>query len=137
MKKIIFAILIMLALTGTAWSQAWGWNQAPLNTMRLEGTLQLQNGQIALNTGSAVYFVPELRQLIGFVDGLVENARVTVDAYVMGNTLRLTQLTVAGRSYDFAAQNFAQANPGFNNVPMGRNANRGHHRGFHNAWCCW
>jgi len=137
MKKIIFAILIMLALKGTVWSQGWGWNQVPASTVRLEGSLQLQNGQIALNTGTAVYFVPELRQLVGFVDGLVENARVTVDAYVMGNSLRLTQLTVAGRSYDFAAQNVPQVNPGFNNVPMGRNVSRGHHRGLHNAWCCW
>ena len=131
MKRFLLVAVIILMVLGTASAQGWGNFQAPAQPIAVEGTLQLQNGQIAINSGTAVYFVPSISRLIGFIDGLREGARVSVEGYVYGNTIHTTKLTIAGRSYDFPDPVTGQ---GFtNNAPGWRH--HGYMAGFHNDCC--
>ena len=72
------------------------------------GTLQLQNGQIALAGGNTVYFVPTLGRYIGFIDGLKEGVGVSIDGYASGNYLEPSKVTINGKSYDFSPNNLGQ-----------------------------
>ena len=130
MKRFFLTAAIILMVLGTASAQAWGnWAQ-PAQSITVEGTLQLQNGQIALNSGTEVYFVPSISRLIGFIDGLREGARVSVEGYVYGNTIHTTKLTIAGRVYDFPDPVTGQGYP--ENAPgWGRHHNMGHMGRFH------
>ena len=105
MKKLIFIALIAFLAIGTVTGQArgFGWPipVAP-ETVRVEGTLQLQNGQIVLSTGTALYFIPGIMRYIGFIDGLREGARITAEGYASGNLLHTTKLIIGEREYDFA-----------------------------------
>ena len=98
MKKLVFITIITFLAIGTVSAQTWEGAVAPPATF--EGTLQLQQGQIALSAGNAVFFVPALSQYIGFIDGLKEGARISILGYAFGNTLRPVQFTIDGRSYD-------------------------------------
>ena len=117
MKKYAVLFVIAVLAIGTASAQGWGW--APPETVRVEGTLQLQNGQIALSTGTAVYFVPDLARYIGFIDGLREGARISAEGFASGGFLQPTKLTIDGRVYDFAT-----------NTPGCCHMGQGHHRGY-------
>ncbi|MCL2006931.1 MAG: hypothetical protein FWG77_02480 [Treponema sp.] len=101
MRKLIFFTLIALLAVGTISAQGWG-NFGPTETTRVEGTLQLQQGQIAISTGTTSFFIPMLNRYIGFVDGLREGARVTVTGYTYGNVIHLTHFSVGGREYDLS-----------------------------------
>ena len=104
MKKPGFVLVIAFVAIGGISAQNWGNSQS----ITIEGTLQLQNGQVAVSTENAVYFVPELGRYVGFIDGLREGARVSVAGYASGNYLQLVQMTLNGKSYDFLTNNFAQ-----------------------------
>jgi len=101
MRKIGFLLVIAFLAIGTVsaqnWRNQWGISQS----ITVEGTLQLQNGQIAVSTGNAVYYVPVLNQYIGFIDGLKEGARISVLGYASGNILQASQVTINGKTYDF------------------------------------
>ena len=127
MKKLVFLVVIALLVIGTASAQGWGWvPPAPPETVRVDGTLQLQNGHIVLSTGTVVYFVPGLMRYIGFIDGLREGARISAEGFASGNFLQPTKLTIGGREYDFAANT-----PGWG--PMG-GPMMGHHMRGHRRW---
>ena len=101
MKKIGLALAIALLAIGTVSAQGWGnWGGASQTTVTVEGTLQLQNGQIAVSSGNATFFVPMLGRYVGFVEGLREGARVSVVGYASGNFLQPVQFTIDGRTYD-------------------------------------
>ena len=119
MKKLVFLSLIALLVIGTVSAQGW---TSP-ETIRVEGTLQLQNGYIVLSTGTVVYYIPGLMRYIGFIDGLREGARISVEGFVSGNLLQATKLIIGGREYDLLANNQRWG-------PMGGHHGRG--RG-----CCW
>ena len=106
MKKISFllvvAILAMGVVSAQNWRNQWGIGQP----VTVEGTLQLQNGQIVVSTGNAVYFVPVLNQYIGFIDGLKEGARVSVLGYASGDILQVSQITINGKSYVFQSSRY-------------------------------
>jgi len=104
MKKIGFVLLVAFAAIGGISAQ----NRGISRSITVEGTLQLQEGQIAISTGNAVYFVPELGRYVGFIDGLKEGARVSVAGYASGNYLQPVQMTLNGKSYDFQTNNLAQ-----------------------------
>ena len=115
MKKLGFVLVIaFLAISGIS-AQNWGNPQS----ITIEGTLQLQNGQIAVSTGSAVYFVPELGRYVGFIDGLREGSRVSVAGYAFGNYLQPVQMTLNGKSYDLQANAFGNYGTGYNNYGVG------------------
>jgi hypothetical protein len=99
MKKSILVVVIAASIAGAVFAQNTGnpWGQA----VTVDGTLGLQNGVIILTSGNTVYFVPYLARYAGFVDGLKEGARVSVQGYAGEyNTLIPTAFTVNGKSYD-------------------------------------
>ena len=102
MKKLGLIVIIALLAAGAVTAQNWrGFGVSPQPTA-FEGTLQLLNGQIALSTGNTVFFVPVLRQYVGFIEELREGARISILGYASGNTLQPIQFTIAGRSYDLS-----------------------------------
>ena len=107
MKKIVLMVFIAFLLIGTVSAQGWGmrnWNAPIMEITTIEGTLQFQNGQFVINSNGTIYQAPAIRQLVGFVDAIRENARVTVDAYVFGNVLDIARLHAGGSTYDFTVQ---------------------------------
>ena len=136
MKKVFFIFAFALLAIGMVSAQGWGrgWDQgrgggwgwtsppAPPTAITVEGTLQLQNGFIVLFTGTTAYHIQGLQRLVGFVDGLQEGARMSVEGFASGNFLRPTKFTVEGREFDLA-RNTPEWCP-FES-PMMRN----HHRG--------
>jgi hypothetical protein len=101
MKKIGFLLVIAFMAIGAAFAQNWGNPWGAAQSVTVEGTLQLQNGQIAVLTGSTFYFVPVLNRYVGFIEGLKEGARISVSGYASGNVLQVSQVTINGKSYDF------------------------------------
>jgi hypothetical protein len=108
MKKMIFVLVIGILAIGTISAQVWG-----AQSVTVEGTLQLQNGQIAVASGNTVYFVPVLARYIGFIDGLREGARVSISGYASGNILQATQVTINGKSYNFQASGYGSCCSGW------------------------
>jgi len=102
MKKISFLFIIAFMATGAVFAQNWG---GVSQRVTLNGTLQLQNGQIALASGNTVYFVPTLTRYIGFIDGLKEGVGISIEGYASGNYLEPSKVTINGKSYDFLANN--------------------------------
>ena len=111
MKKLFFLAIIALLAIGTITAQGWGW--VPPETVRVEGTLQLVNGQIVLSSGTATYYVPALVRYIGFIDELREGARVSVEGYASGGFLQVSKFTVGGREYDLFANAPGWGGPGW------------------------
>jgi hypothetical protein len=130
--------------------------QRELTTVSVTGTLQLQNGYIALVSGDTAYFVPMLMNLAGFIEGLKEGREVSVEGFEYRNFIHLTKLTVDGKSYDCPVLergpgNFFQNQPGFDRYDQfdrGHDNNRnrgpgyfapGHYRGkgLNRGGGCW
>jgi hypothetical protein len=106
MKKTSLLLAIAFLSIGVVSAQNWGnpWG-GTAQAVNIEGTLELQNGQIAVSTGNAFYFVPALTRYIGFIDGIKEGARVSVSGYAYGNVLQVAKITISGKSYDLLANN--------------------------------
>jgi len=102
MKKLGLALIIAVLAMGAASAQNWGGFGSSPQPTAFEGTLQLHNGQIALSTGNTFFYVPELRQYVGFIEELKEGSRISILGYASGNILRPVQFTLAGRSYDLS-----------------------------------
>jgi len=73
----------------------------------LSGTLGITQGQISLTSGGKTWYVPGLNRFTGFIDGLKEGARVTVEGYALTPTdatkngfFRVTKLTLNGKDYE-------------------------------------
>jgi len=133
MKKIGFMMLIAFLAVGTVFAQGWGGWGTPSQSISVTGTLQLQNGEVAVASGNTTYFVPVLTRYIGFIEGLREGAQISMDGYASGTFFQPAKVTISGKNYDFTP-----------NVPQGR-ANGGygwgHHRGgYGGGWGrggCW
>jgi hypothetical protein len=132
-KSVFFVILIVIAAGAFAQSRdpqdRDGWRQPPAVTVT--GTLSLLDGRIVLEDDTAVYYVTGLGKLVGFVDGLKEGAGVTLEGFVRPlryrdgadkerQILRVTKLTLDGRSYDLPAPAMAHAGPFPGYGPPGR-----------------
>nr|AGS53386.1 hypothetical protein [uncultured bacterium contig00018] len=104
MKKLILVIVIACLMILTVSAQNW---RAP-QTVSVSGTLQLQNGMIAIASGNNAYFVPVLTQYIGFIEGLKEGAQITVNGFLSGNYIQPNTVTIAGKTYDFTPGNNPQ-----------------------------
>ena len=70
-------------------------------SVTVEGTLKLEKGFIALASGDTVYYVPMLQRYVGFIDGLKEGAKVSVEGYQFKNMLHPQKVTINGKDYDF------------------------------------
>ena len=108
MKKLGLVMIIACLAVGMVSAQGWGGWPTP-QTISVTGTLQLQNGVIAVVSGNDAYYVPMLTRYIGFIEGLREGAQISMDGFASGNYLQPTRVTINGKNYDFTA-----------NVPQGR-----------------
>nr|AGS53381.1 hypothetical protein [uncultured bacterium contig00018] len=136
MKKLMFAVVIACLMIWTVSAQNWG---AP-QTVSVSGTLQLQNGMIAVASGNNAYFVPALTQYIGFIEGLKEGAQISVNGFASGNYIQPTTVTIAGKTYDFTTnspQGFAYCGYGWGYCGGMHGGNWGYHGGgygHHRRW---
>jgi hypothetical protein len=117
MKKLIIFLFIVVLITGTVFAQTRENRQPAFNSTSVEGTLKLERGFVALDSGDSVYYVPMLNRYVGFIDELKEGANVSVEGYLFRNTIHPTKLTIAGKSYDLGMGGFAfgPPNENFNN----------------------
>lgn len=103
MKRFCIVLLIAIFAAGTAFAQGkekGGRDKRP-DPVTIEGTLTLEKGIISLTSGENVYFIPRLSRLAGFIDGLKEGAKVTVQGYVFKDFMQPEKITLNGKSYDF------------------------------------
>jgi hypothetical protein len=82
-------------------------NNAPAETVTVNGNLQLVEGHIALIAEGKTYFVSGFQHLIGFIDGLKEGAAVRLEGSATpvplnsnARFLRAAKLTINGKTYD-------------------------------------
>ncbi|MDR0561319.1 MAG: hypothetical protein LBG73_01345 [Spirochaetaceae bacterium] len=118
MKKLVFVLIIALSVIGMASAQNWGNGWTNPQPVTVNGTLQLQNGVIAVASGNAVYYVPTLERYIGFIDGLKEGVQINIEGFVSGNYVQPSRITINGKSYDFTA-NVARGNAGYGSCCWG------------------
>lgn len=131
MKRFGLLMIITLLVIGTVSAQGWGRDRdnrrgpsRPNTAITVEGTLQLQNGMIALASGDTVYYVPVLQRYIGFIEGLKEGNSVSVEGYVFRNVLQPAKVTINGKAYDFPVKSRGPEPCGFgpgNRLGPGRN----------------
>ena len=88
-------------------------NRPTAETVTITGSMVVASGMPALKSGEVTYFVTGISRLIGFVDGLKEGAQVTVEGRSMANPrdetvkfLRVTKLTIGGKSYEITTPQF-------------------------------
>jgi len=131
MKKIIIFLIIAILIAGTVSAQpikdqrnsAPKVNPEQLNdanpksrnnrvreskSVSIEGVLKLEKGFVAVESADTVYYVPMLNRYIGFITGLREGEKVSVEGYEFRNMIRPTKVTINGKSYDFTAWNRGQ-----------------------------
>jgi len=74
-------------------------------SVAINGTLKLERGFVAVQSasGDSVYIVPMLNRYIGFISGLTEDARVSIEGIQFRNIIHPTKLTIGERAYDFPA----------------------------------
>ncbi len=101
MKKIVIIFSIAFLAIGALSAQGWGPRSAP-ESVKIEGTLQLHNGQFAVASGNNIYYVPRIGRYVGFIDALKEGSNVSFEGYVAGNFMRPVKMTIGGKSYDLA-----------------------------------
>jgi len=178
-KKLTVLILISFFLIGAVYGQGIRDNQGAGDTQRrterqpnndsqrrterqrsndlvtIEGTLKLERGFVAVESGDSVYYVPMLNRYIGFINDLREGTRVSVEGRESRNVIQPTKVTIGGRTYDFPASG---PNPGFGapgfdrrqepdrrQLEQGRNnpgrgywdLNQGRRYGPGRGGCCW
>jgi hypothetical protein len=141
MKKPGLVLIIALLAIDTASAQL---DRAAPQTVTISGTLQLQNGQIVVASGSNTYFVPSLIRYVGFIEGLKEGAQISVEGYAWGNYLHPAKVIISGKTYDFTV-NVPESMPfrgqGMRHHNYGRNhwgGGRGPHGGGfgpRRGWC--
>lgn len=97
--------------------------------LSLTGTLGLSRGIVVLKTGDEIWYAPELRRYIGFIDDLKEGAPAVVEGWGRkipqidenAGFLRVSKLTLNGRDYEVGpAEPWVAQEPGWNRAPMHR-----------------
>ena len=106
MRKTVFILAIAFLTIGAVSAQVWGPRTAPdrrvPEPVKIEGTLQLQNGQFAVASGNNIYYVPMIARYVGFIENLKEGSNVSFEGYVSGNLLMPLKMTISGKTYDLA-----------------------------------
>jgi len=103
MKKVVIIFTIAFLVIGTISAQSRGGARIAPESVKIEGTLQLHNGQFAVASGNNTYYVPMIGRYAGFIDGLKEGSVVSFEGYVKGNFLRPIKMTIGEKSYDLTA----------------------------------
>ena len=110
MKRMLLAALAIFAIAATSSAQSPA-PAAPVQgqaqTTTISGKLELIDGIIGLKSGGISYYVPRLRQLVGFVKDLQEGAAVKLEGYAYPLPNRagysffmVTKLTFGAKDYD-------------------------------------
>jgi len=112
MKRFSIFLLIAVFFAGSVFAQnavqpaqERGNRQRENSTVTVEGTLKLERGFVAVESGDSVLAVPMLNRYIGFINGLKEGARVSIEGFRHRNNIQPVKVTIDGKSYDFPAQN--------------------------------
>jgi len=126
-KKLIILMIAAVLIAGTAFAQPIKeQREAELrdqqekaqrkdrqnNTVSVEGTLKLEKGFVAVQNEESVYLVPMLNRYIGFIDGLKEGEKVSIEGRGFKNMIQPLKVTIGEKSYDFIAP---PRGSGFNN----------------------
>jgi hypothetical protein len=93
----------------------------------VSGNLSIVHGRIALVSGDTTYYVGGLNRFVGFIEGLKEGARVSLEGAAYQSPtdtkvkiLRVSKLTLNGKDYDLSpAETDAFAPQGYP-LPQGR-----------------
>jgi hypothetical protein len=109
MKKFLIFLFAAVLAVGTVSAQDRNERQRvnPRTPQNIEGTLKLEKGFIAVQSGESVYYVPMLTRYIGFINGLKEDAKVSIEGFLFRNIIHPVKVTIADKSYDFFAPQFA------------------------------
>jgi hypothetical protein len=139
MKKFCLLILAFVCLAGIVSGQSRNFRHAEPRVEKFQGTLQLKNGIIALQSEGNVYYVPILNRYMGFIEGLKDGAAVSIDGYKIRNAIRPVNVIINDKTYDFAnsRNRFGSGQSGgmyFNDRfgPNNRNRNFSHGNGNNN-----
>jgi hypothetical protein len=112
MKHKILFIILILGLAATASAQGWrnnGWRPhiPAAETVTVSGDLTITHGMPAVKSGSVTYLIGGLTRLAGFIDGLKEGSRVTVQGAARQinqdaelKFLQPSKLTLNEKTYD-------------------------------------
>jgi hypothetical protein len=97
----------------------WGNRDEAREKVSLSGPLGFSNGYISLEQDGLTYYILGLDRLIGFVDGLKEGARVSLEGYVFTprqdtniRILRAEKLIFNGREYEGLSPLLRNLDPG-------------------------
>jgi hypothetical protein len=106
-KKFAVFLLINVLLTVTVFAQNRD-NRPNRNDrnqevtkVTIEGLLKLEKGIVAVESGGSVYYVPKLNRYIGFIEGLKEGTKVSVEGSQFNGFISPVKVTINGKSYDF------------------------------------
>jgi len=131
MKKVVIIFTVAFLAVGIGSISAQDWGPGPRSgsrnapeSVKIEGTLQLHNGQFAVASENNIYYVPMIARYIGFIDSLKEGAAVSFEGYVSGNFFRPLKMTISGKTYDLAPIGAGNRNRGNSNNRNDRNFDR-------------
>jgi hypothetical protein len=122
MKKIISIMVIAILIAGTVFAQERANprdRQRVDNSVSVEGNLKLEKGFVALESGDSVYLIPLLNRYIGFINGLREGARVSVEGNTFRNVIMPRKVVIDNKTYEFLAGGPGMTRNNF--VPGGHN----------------
>jgi hypothetical protein len=123
MKRNVLFVLLALSVLSASYAQDGGGRggprgqhgappaPAPAQTLTVTGTLGLLRGMPVLEDGGTSYYVPDILRYAGFIEGLKEGAKVTLEGQLApanrqeanAKMLRVTKLTIGSKSYELAA----------------------------------
>jgi hypothetical protein len=100
-KRLIVFLFIGVLITGNIFAQDRNRRQREVSTLTIEGTLKVDRGMAALESGDTLYYVPLLTRFIGFISELKEGAVITVEGYRHRNMVYPAKAIIDGKTYDF------------------------------------
>ena len=115
MKKLMIFLFIAVFITGMIPAQERNERQRinpstriapparvnPPATRIIEGTLKLERGSVAVQSGETTYLVPMLTRYIGFINELREDVKVSIEGFLLRNFIQPVKVTIGDKSYDF------------------------------------
>jgi hypothetical protein len=88
--------------------------------VKVSGNLAIQRGMIAVESGGITYLTAGLNRFVGFIDGLKEGARVTLEGRALpvpqdenAKFIQVQKMTLDGKEYDLgiSRHNFQNERP--------------------------
>jgi hypothetical protein len=113
-KKLFFTAAALTLCVGAVFAQPTAQNVdnprfKNAEQVKIEGVLVLKNGFISVESGGKIYHTPQLGRYTGFLDGLKENAKVSMEGWSVPNPrsentafLRIAKFTLNGKEYDLS-----------------------------------